>query len=180
MAEPLIEFKVDVTDLVRLAQACPGAIDALGEEMSRAMEESGMLLTTMVAARTPVNYGMLRDSITWPAGFEQEGSILDTLRGIIGASALVGVGTSTSEYVDYVEEGTEAHWAPIGPLKIWAMRALGDEKAAYGVRAKIAKSGTQGAHMFQRAWDEGGKSGVEQIWAAVPVKVMERFRGLAQ
>lgn len=45
-------------------------------------------------------------------------------------------------YAEYVEEGTDAHWAPIDPLKKWARRVLGDEQAAYAVQQKIAQKGT--------------------------------------
>jgi len=175
----VITFDIDVSELLRLAAAIPVLADALDEEGNLAMEESGMLLTGMVAARTPVNYGLLRSSISWPHGFEKQGSLLDTLRGIVGASNIQGTGVSTSTYVWYVEEGTRPHWAPAAPLKLWAIRKFGDERIGYAVQRAIAARGTKGAHMFQRAWDEGGKAGVERIWGQVVVKAVARFEKAA-
>lgn len=42
-------------------------------------------------------------------------------------------------------------WPPIGPLKLWALRILGDEKIAYAIRAKIHKKGLKGKKLFQKA-----------------------------
>lgn len=179
MAEGGITFTIDVSELLRLANAIPVLAEALDEEGGLAMEDSGMLLTGMVSARTPVNYGLLRSSISWPAGFEKQGSVLDVLRGIVGASNVQGAGVSTSTYVNYVEEDTRPHWPPAAPLKLWALRKFGDERIGYMVQRKIAMKGTTGAHMFQRAWDEGGQAGVERIWEQVPVKAVARFEKAA-
>jgi len=46
------------------------------------------------------------------------------------------------DYADYVEYGTKPHWAPLEPIKEWSKNKLGDEDAAYAVRAKIAREGT--------------------------------------
>ncbi len=48
-----------------------------------------------------------------------------------------------ADYASAVNDGTFPHWAPIKPLLGWARRKLGEEKAAYAVRAKIAKKGTE-------------------------------------
>lgn len=42
----------------------------------------------------------------------------------------------------YIRYGTRPHWAPIAPLKRWAMWKLGDENAGYAVQRSIAKHGT--------------------------------------
>lgn len=181
MAKPVIEFNIDASEYLRLAQALPEMTRALEEEMTRAMQESGMLLTTMTAARTPVNYGLLRAAIGWPQGFElQPGGLIDGLRGIIGASNVRGVeGQAASTYVEYVENGTRPHWAPIQPLKLWALRKFGDETVAYAVQRKIAQRGTKGAHMFRRAWNEGGQERVRKIWGLVLERALSRFRAEA-
>lgn len=49
-----------------------------------------------------------------------------------------------ASYAQYVEEGTRPHWAPIEPLKLWAQRVLGNERAAWAVQQKIADEGTEG------------------------------------
>ncbi len=180
MAEPFIEFNIDASELAKLAAALPEMTPILVEEMDSAMDESGMLLTGMVAARTPVNYGLLRASIGWPSGFEKSGAMTDLLRGIVGAADKTGVsGVSTSTYVTYVEEGTPPHWAPIGPLKLWAIRKLEDERAAYGVQRQIARYGVKSVRMFYRAWHEGGRDGIARIWRQVPVKAIRRLEAKA-
>ncbi len=180
MAEPFIEFNIDASELAKLAAALPEMTPILVEEMDSAMDESGMLLTGMVAARTPVNYGLLRASIGWPSGFEKSGTMTDLLRGIVGAADKTGVsGVSTSTYVTYVEEGTSPHWPPSAPLKLWAIRKFGDERIGYAVARAIAARGTKGVHMFQRAWNEGGRERVTRIWRQVPVKAIRRFEAKA-
>ena len=42
----------------------------------------------------------------------------------------------------YIRYGTRPHWAPIAPLKRWAMWKLGDAKAGYAVQRSIAAHGT--------------------------------------
>jgi len=51
----------------------------------------------------------------------------------------------TADHARYVEEGTSPHWIPVNAmpeLKVWARRVLGDEGAAWAVRQKIAREGT--------------------------------------
>jgi hypothetical protein len=173
-----IAFNVDYSDLVRLAQAIPGAEVILSEELELVMDDSGMALTTMTAARTPVNYGLLRSAIANGAGFERQGNVLDELRGIVGANSAVSMsGAVASTYVWYVEEDTAPHWAPVAPLKLWAMRKLGDERAAWRIRFKIAHQGTKGKHMFRRAWDEGGSELVTRLFNLVPERALRRWEG---
>jgi hypothetical protein len=173
--------EVDVSELIRLADAVPGVVDYIEDVMGEAMDESGMLLTGMAAARAPVNYGLLRAAIAWPYGFERS-NLMDELRGIVGAGDAggVSVGAATpSAYVDWVEHGTDPHWPPLAPLELWALRKFPGEDAlliAKAVRAKIARYGTKGAHMFERAWDEGGRNGVEKIWNRAPEKVLAKLR----
>jgi hypothetical protein len=180
MSGPIIEITIDVSDLICLAQALPQMESIIYQEMKKAMEESGMLLTSLVEARTPVNYGILRSSIQWPSGFELKNDTLDLLRGIVGASDIQSAtGISANMYVDFVEEDTSPHWAPIAPLKLYAIRKWGDEKAAYGLQVKIARSGTKGKHMFKQGW-EAGKDKVEAIWQRVPVRAVDILERIAQ
>ncbi len=108
-----------------------------------------------VIERTPHAFGFLRNSIQpivrpvmdgWEAG-----------------------AVTSCPYVMPIEYGAgEQHmgpggprknwWAPLIPLKLWAMRKLGDSGFAYYIRARIAgkilgKQGGLGAHfMFKRAF----------------------------
>jgi hypothetical protein len=56
---------------------------------------------------------------------------------------------SNAEYSASLEYGTRPYWAPIEPLKAWALRKIGDENVAYAIQAKIAKYGIK-AHPFMR------------------------------
>lgn len=52
----------------------------------------------------------------------------------------------TARHAEPIETGTRPHWIPMSAmdrLKGWARRTLGDEDAAWAVRAKIAKEGTK-------------------------------------
>jgi hypothetical protein len=178
--DAFFSVEVDVSELMRLADALAGVEGFIEEAMGDAMDESGMLLTGMAAARAPVNYGLLRAAIAWPYGFERS-NLLDELRGAVGAGdagGLAAAAATPSTYVDWVEHGTDPHWPPLAPIELWALRKFPGEDAltiAKAVRAKIARVGTQGAHMFERAWDEGGQSGVARIWNKVPEKVVQKL-----
>jgi len=67
--------------------------------------------------------------------------------------------TSKAEYSEAIEYGTKPFYAPIEPLKGWARRVLGDEGAAYAVRAKIAKFGITAQPFMRPAFFE-----VENFW----------------
>jgi hypothetical protein len=171
----VITFALDTTEIDRLAQAVPEMAELLAEELAHAMDEAGLLLTTMVADRTPVNFGILRASIAFPAGYEVRGSPWKRFVGEIKAAPAYVAGTSPHLYSNFVEFGTRPHWVPIQPLKLWAIRKFGDESMAYVVRERIASIGTEGHHMFKRAWDEGGKDRVQEMMRQVPVKALKRW-----
>src|SRR5262245_50297061 len=94
-----------------------------------------------VRQRTPVGVtGILRASIT--ARVTTGTSLSAAIRGEVFSS-------SQAPYAPYVEYGTGPHWAPIGPLLLWARRVLGNERAAYAVQRAIARRGTRARHMFR-------------------------------
>jgi hypothetical protein len=182
MTEPFIEFHIDTSALSRLASAAPGMTPIVNDEAQWAMKESGMALDPMVQGETPSNYGLLRSSIEWPYGFEMDGSTLDKLRGIVGASDKIpkGGGVSTSVYVDWVENGTRPHWPPSEPIELWAIRKFGisgkeAKRVSYLIRSFIAYAGTKGAHMFRNAWNRGGRAKVTRIWEKVLPKALKRW-----
>jgi hypothetical protein len=175
MAEPMISFSIDTREIEKFAASVPLLQEYLNDELDKAMTESGMLLTTMVAARTPVNYGLLRSAIQYPHGFEKSG-VLDDLRGIVGASQEMSVsGAVTSDYVWYVENGTFPHFPPLAPLKLWAQRKFGDERIGYAIARKIAREGTRGAYMFTLGWYQGGRAQVTRLFRQAPVKALQRW-----
>lgn len=73
-----------------------------------------------------------------------------------------------SDGVDYgisIEYGTKPHYVPIAPLKSWSRRVLGDESAAYAVRAKIAERGVESSPYFRPSLHE-----VQFYWLRVFTK----------
>jgi hypothetical protein len=178
----MIEFKVDVSEVKALADAVPQMLEILEDEIVSAMNEAGMLLTTMTAARVPVNFGILRSSIQFPHGFQVRGKAVSVLRGDVEASSMAAAMTSPHEYANYVEFGTRPHWPPAGPIQLWVIRKLQPpadqvDMIVRGVQAKIAREGTPAARMFKRAWNEGGKVQTERIFKQVPVRAIRRFKG---
>ena len=114
----------------------PSASTIIGEELRIAMEETVLIGQREVAVLTPVGAtGLLR------------GGIMSEVRG--STAQLRGVVVTTSGYALPVEEGSRPHWAPIGPLLLWARRKLGDEQSAYRVRWAIHVRGTKAVHMFR-------------------------------
>ena len=75
-------------------------------------------------------------------------------------------------YAVPVELGTGPHMPPIRPLADWAEHKLGvaPEKArsvGYRIARKIAAKGTDGAHMFERAFTSN-EAQVRTIFAQCP------------
>lgn len=107
-----------------------GASKALREEHSRFIVRALERASTVAREITPVGAtALLKGTI-----------ITQTL---IGQQAdVVGQVIWAQPYAKFVDQGTPPHTPPIGPLLLWARRVLGDERAAYAVRAKISKVGT--------------------------------------
>lgn len=71
------------------------------------------------------------------------------------------------EYGIHIEYGTSPHWVPISPLTGWSRRVLGDEKAAYSIRAAIARRGTPAQPFFRPALQEVKSIHLPKIFASV-------------
>lgn len=124
-----------------LARFRPERLDAATRAtIYPAIDEAVMLLTREVKSRTPVG-----------ATEAARGSIQGATEIVRGRRLDVrGTVTSALPYVaGPLEFGSRPHWAPIAPLKLWAKRILGDESAAWAVRAAIAKRGTRPRRMFR-------------------------------
>jgi hypothetical protein len=142
-------------------------LENLGPELqaqARLGVHDGMELLAIEGTR------MVQDNIAAP--FQGKPPALDTtnlLNSVVSdvsddaAQALtrlvIGVGPSlgADKYAAPVETGARPHMPPIAALIPWAMRKLGatDEKharsLAWAVARSIAKKGTQGHEMFERA-----------------------------
>ena len=104
------------------------------------MAEADALIEREVIEHTPTAHGLLRGSIH----SEEQ----------IGPESVIGVVGTSMNYAVPVELGTRPHFPPIEPLIDWVQVKLGvAERLARGVAflvaRKIARTGTQGQHMFE-------------------------------
>lgn len=111
----------------------------IGQGVSTLLES----MATLARSKTPVDRGLLRGAI-----FTQ----VEPGSGTVLVTGTLGVGAQ-APYAPYVEYGTAPHWAPIAPLKGWARRVLGDERAAYAIQRAIAARGTKAQPFLQPAFD---------------------------
>jgi hypothetical protein len=128
-------------DLPNIPLTDPARAVAIAEQVFLpAVEEATLLAQREIVSNTPVGAtAILRGSVQ---------QAVEVIRGT--PVQFHGTVESAQPYSVAVEEGTRPHWAPIGPLKLWARRILGDEDAAYAVRAAIARRGTRGQRFFAR------------------------------
>ncbi len=100
----------------------------------------------------PVDTGLLRRSITLQP--KQQGAIEYFLAD--------GV-----EYGEYMEYGTSPHFPPVGKLKVWSRRVLGDESLACAVAKTIAVKGTTAHPFFRPSLLEVRTIWLEKYWVQV-------------
>ncbi len=131
---------IDIVGLAELQAAWKQAPAIVREELGDAMTEADALIEREVSERTPRAHGLLAGSITSEVQ--------------IGEDSVIGMVGTPLNYAVPVELGTRPHFPPIEPLIDWVKVKLGvSEKEARGVAflvaRKIARSGTQGQHMFE-------------------------------
>jgi len=95
-------------------------------------------------------------------------SVSHEIRGT--GARMQGIVGSPLPTMPFVELDTRPHWPPRRPIIYWAMRKLklkGTElrAAVRGVQRKIARHGTKGGHMFERAF-EATKEKVGELWSS--------------
>jgi HK97 gp10 family phage protein len=135
-----IEFKVDQREIDKLMRD----LSAYGGRVAKKIEQetgyAALEVQQLAARKAPHNLGRLGSSIQ----VQRQARSVKISRRLRGQAARVTyiVGTAL-KYAAAVEFGSVPHWAPIGPLKQWAKRKLGDEGAAYAVQKTIAKRGTK-------------------------------------
>lgn len=79
----------------------------------------------------------------------------------------VGYAAPASLYIRYPNYGTRPHWAPIGPLRLWAARKFGNERIAYAVQHKIAREGQRAQRFVEYTYAEVAKPVVKLMAKAV-------------
>lgn len=147
-------------------------IDVVNQEITRGLETLSMEFERRVRLRTPV--GVFGD------GGGLRGQIFGEVRGTPAREAYIG---HTSVYGDVIELGRRP--GPISEtgresIRLWVQKVLrpaGDrlDQVAFAVTQKIRTRGFPGAHMFQRALDEG-RGVIDTVWARVGDAIAERLR----
>src|SRR5574343_1930113 len=122
-------------------------------ELTAGMVEAVAVLERKVKENTPVGvYGA-------------QGGLLASISGEVtgkGTPMIKGVVGSSSPYGEVIEKGRRAGkgWPPPGVLLRWIELKFGiseeeAHKVEFAVRRKIGQKGFEGAHMFERAFNEG-------------------------
>lgn len=120
--------------------------EVVRQAVTAAVWEAEQLLQREVQEGTPTAMGALRQSITAAEPLQL-------------AHNVIGLVSTSIAHAAPVEFGTRPHWAPLQPLIDWVVQrdlAQGDEDPediARLIRFKIAARGTQGHHMFERAYE---------------------------
>jgi hypothetical protein len=96
----------------------------------------------------------------------------------ISGRAIIGIVGTPAKYAEPVEYGTKPHFPPIEPIQFWVEKKLGIEgKEAKGVAfliaRKISVEGTEGAHMFEKTYNEY-KPDVEKILDEIAEDALRR------
>lgn len=136
----LYTYALHLDDTPLLTQSDHG-LAILQQEVGQAV--TAIVEQTATAARlaAPVNFGILRASI----GTRVSAGGLPVI-----ATGEVFTG-SQAPYAAYVAYGTRPHFPPLAPLRLWAARVLGDERAAYAVARAISRRGTRPHERFRHA-----------------------------
>lgn len=162
--------KIDIQGLDQLINAWSVAPDITREELLRTTTEADLLLERETKEGTPRGVsGNLRSSIT-----SREESLADNVIGVVGTPL---------NYAIPVELGSKPHFPPIEPLKDWVRHKLDVpaeevEDVAYRVAWHISHHGTEGAHMFQQAFDNN-RAQIERMYDDAQRRIVNRLAGNA-
>jgi hypothetical protein len=134
------------------------------KQLTAAMYEATAFMEREVKSETPQGV------------FGQQGGLISTIFGDVskkGVAVVRGKVGHQSKHGDIVEKGRTAGkaWPPEGALLRWIEVKLGvDERTAlqleFVIRRKIGQKGFKGAHMFEKAYNEG--------WSTVK-KIFDRY-----
>lgn len=164
-----LAISIDDDAVKRVAAIFRTAPDLVVSEITTGIYEASLYLQREVAERTPTSgAGTLRSSIL-------------ARQPQIGDGAISGTVGTPMVYALPVELGTRPHHPPVQPLIDWVEMKLGltGKKADAVARAiawKIAKHGTQGAHMFRDAL-EAGRVQIGEILSRHARRALARIKG---
>lgn len=165
------DIHIDLQQAAELARGFEQAPEIVIDELYRATTKSTLLLERETKENTPVGIG---------GGGGLKGSVSAREPDVLGDTIIGVVGTPLN-YAVPVELGTKPHMPPIQPLADWAEHVLGvggNEAWRVGraIAFKIKAKGTEGAHMFERAFTANAEQ-VQRIFAAAGARIAERLAG---
>lgn len=93
---------------------------------------------------------------------------------------VLGIVGTPAKYAEAVEYGTKPHFPPISAIKFWVEGKLhlsGKEakNVAWAIATKIADVGTEGAHMFQYAWEDS-EVAIIRILEQIPAEIIRQVQ----
>ncbi|WP_119304958.1 hypothetical protein [Dongia deserti] len=142
-----MRIEIDASKVAAVADAWRYAPDLMAEELVNGVWEASLYLERLVKDNTETASGNLRSSV----GAREPRRIGEDVIGVVGTSL---------GYAIPVELGTKPHFPPVQALSEWARLKFGlppeeAEEVGYAVARKIAREGTKGHFMFQRAFSDG-------------------------
>lgn len=145
------------------------AEDIALDELSAGVWEAELLFERVVKEGTPVGVG---------GGAGLRGSIAAHLPRRVDNGVIGLVGTSAIHALP-VELGTKPHFPPIAPLELWVQKKLGIEGpeakgVAFAIAKTIAKRGTKGVKMFEKAFNSTEGS-MQQILTDAVRRIADRL-----
>lgn len=172
MTDPIeIQTSIDLPTV--LEEDGQRLLEITARELEITMVEASLLMEREVKENTPVGIG---------GGGGLKGSVSAKPVQMSGQKISVGVSSSASHAVP-VELGTRPHMPPVEPLADWAEQKLGIEpgraqSVGYLIARKIAAKGTEGAHMFERAFNDN-EGQVKDMFDAAAARIVAKMGGAA-
>lgn len=155
-------IRVDASELQKIDELLRKLGASITDEIYDSVQVSLNTFRQSVVARTPVDRGTLRESITTQV------------------SGLSGKVVTPLVYGVYVENGRKpGRMPPLEVIEQRVIRKLGvtppkSRSVAYLIARAIGKKGTRAARMFRRGFSAAEKSVVE-YWRGFPSRVFERM-----
>ncbi|MBU0691547.1 HK97 gp10 family phage protein [bacterium] len=162
MAEQPLQFEIVIRPPLDAFLKSDKLTNDANRELEKTMQDAAFLVHSAVIPKTPHASGTLRSSIQ-PA------------EPIVLHNSITGAVSTSLPYAPYVEYGSKPHWAPIGPLLLWAQRKHHDPRIAYIAQKAIAKRGTKAWHMFRDGLAES-KARAQQLFDAAVERILAKWR----
>ena len=167
---PKINIKVDIKDLEQLVKDYPEA--SRMATISR-LTEATKFLERVVKFKTPRGVGPtpLRNTIFSKVEYGTPVQYGTSIRGLVGTPA---------KYGEAVEFGTKPHMPPRREIIFWVARKLGLSglelrEAVRNIRWHIYQHGTEGAHMFEKGFNEN-KAFITKMLEKIPEDIVKSLK----